>query len=146
MYLFLRTLRNVLHLKNEFYHLIYCYIFVILQMSVLIEYFTGLRFCLSRMIYIFLCFTLYLDWTFSCCFNGIFYHIKPHVSQIFGKNVIILLFFLMSYYGMFLKSHVLVFKISLYYTFIKFHLLQMCFNIIRCGLHILKKFVSIWNV
>ena len=69
MYLFLRSLRNVLHLKSEFYHLVYCYIFAILHMSVLIEYFTALCFCLSRMIYIFLCFTLYLDWTFSCCFN-----------------------------------------------------------------------------
>ena len=93
MYLFLRSLRNVLHLKSEFYHLIYCYIFVILHMSVLIEYFTALCFCLSRMIYIFLCFTLYLDWTFSCCFNGIFYHINLHASQTFVKNVIILPFF-----------------------------------------------------
>ena len=93
MHLFLRSLRNVLHLKSEFCHLIYCYIFVILDMSVLIEYFTALCFCLSRMIYIFLCFPLYLDWTFSCYFNGIFYHIKLHASQTFVKNVIILPFF-----------------------------------------------------
>ena len=117
-------------------------------MSVLIEYFTTLHFCLSRMIYIFLWFTLYLDWNFSCCFNVYFTTssymlLKPLVRTL----LFCFFFFLMSYYGMFLKSHVLVFKvISLHYTFIKFHLLQMCFNIIRCGLHILKNFVSIWNV
>ena len=72
MYLFLRSLRKVLHLISVFYHLIYCYILVILHMSVLIEYFPALPFCLSQMIYIFLCFTLYLDWTFSCCFNVYF--------------------------------------------------------------------------
>ena len=88
---------------------------------------------LFQMIYIFLCFTLYLDWNFSCCFNGIFYHIKLNASQTFGKNVIILPF-LMSYYGMqryyFTMSSSLR-LISLYYTFTKSHLLLMCFNIIR---------------
>ena len=44
MYLFLRRLRKVLHLNSMFYHLIYCYIFIILHMSVLIEYFNALRF------------------------------------------------------------------------------------------------------
>ena len=44
MYLFLRRLRKVLHLNRMFYHLIYCYIFIILHMSVLIEYFNALRF------------------------------------------------------------------------------------------------------
>ena len=107
MYLFLRRLRKVLHLNSMFYHLIYCYIFIILHMYVLIEYFNPMR--LSQMIYIFLCFTLYLDWDFSCYFNGIFYHIKLNASQTFGKNVIILPF-LMSYYCMFLIYHVLVFK------------------------------------
>ena len=48
---------------------------------------------LSQIIYIFLCFTFYLDWNCSCCFNGIFYYIKLHASQTFGKNVIILPFF-----------------------------------------------------
>ena len=66
---------------------------------------------LFQMIYIFLCFTLYLDWNFSCCFNGIFYHIKLNASQTFGKNVIILPF-LRSYYCMFLIYHVLVFKVN----------------------------------
>ena len=44
MYLFLRRLRKVLHLNSMFYHLIYCYIFIILHMSVLLEYFNALRF------------------------------------------------------------------------------------------------------
>ena len=115
MYLFLKSLRKVFHLNSIFYHLIYCYIVIILHMSVLIEYFTALHFYLSQMIYIFLCSTLYLDWDFSCCVNGMFYHIKRHASQSFGKNVIILsffFFFLMSYYCMFLIYHVLVFKVN----------------------------------
>ena len=114
MYLFLKSLRKVLHLNSIFYHLIYCYIVIILHMSVLVEYFTALRFYLSQMIYIFLCSTLYLDWDFSCCFNGIFYHIKLNASQSFGKNVTILsfFFFLMSYCCMFLIYHVLVFKVN----------------------------------
>ena len=43
MYMFLRRLRKVLHLNSMFCHLIYCYIFIILHMSVLIEYFNALH-------------------------------------------------------------------------------------------------------
>ena len=97
------------------------------------------------MIYILSCFTFYLDWNFSCCVNGIFYHIKLHASQTFGKNVIILPF-LMSYYCMFLIYHVLVFKVN----FIVLNFYQISFIDVlwynKTVLHILKNLVSILNV